>query len=394
MFRFLTCGESHGKMLAGILEGLPAGLEILESEINLELKRRQQGYGRGDRMQSIETDTVQIISGVRWGLSTGSPIGLLIENKDWVNRQKEMSIHKEDINSKAPITRPRPGHADLAGMLKYNIQDATPILERASARNTASQVAVGAICQKFLKELGVEILAYVQSIGNVSAENLENSKNEKIELKNIEKFKQKIEASQVRCLDEKASEKMIQHINEMKEKGDTLGGKICVNIFGVVVGIGSHIQYDKRLDSGLAQAMMGIPSVKSVVIGDENVSEIAGTKAHDPIVFSPEKSFHHTTNNAGGIEGGMSNGETITLTIGLKPIPTLLSPLPSVDIKTKEIVKAATVRSDVAVAPSAVVVAEAMVAIKLTEFYLEKFGSDSMLELKTNLANYKKQITT
>ena len=387
MFKFLTCGESHGKMLAAILEGLPSGLEILEQEINIDLRRRQQGYGRGDRM-NIENDTAQIISGVRWGLTTGSPIGLLIENKDWMNRQKEMSIYPEDANWQDAITSPRPGHADLAGMLKYNIADAKPILERASARNTASQVAVGAICKKFLKELGVEIIGYVRAIGNV------DSGNSEIQPENIEKFRQKIEASEVRCLDEKIAEKMIEHIKETKEKGDTLGGKICVNIFGIVVGIGSHIQYDKRLDSGLAQAMIGIPSVKSVVIGDENVMEIAGTKAHDPIVYSTEKSFHHSTNNTGGIEGGMSNGETIKITVGLKPIPTLLNPLLSVDIKTKQTVKAATVRSDVSVAASAVVVAEAMAAIKLTEFYLEKFGGDSMTEIKNNLENYKKMIKT
>ncbi|MCP4481946.1 MAG: chorismate synthase [bacterium] len=382
MLRFLTCGESHGKMMAAILEGLPNDLTILEEDINVELKRRQLGHGRGERSKSIEKDKVNIISGVRWGKTTGAPIGLLVENIDWKNRKKEMSIYPEDADENDVITRPRPGHADLVGMLKYGIHDAKPILERASARNTAMLVAVGAICKNFLKELDVDIIAYVRAIGNVDAGVFERNLLDK----------NKIEDSPVRCPSKKFSEKMIKHIDEAKNNGDTLGGKVCIKITGVIPGLGSHIQYDRRLDAGLSQIMMGIQSVKNVIIGQDNVYEIYGTDAHDAIYYSDKKGYYHKTNHAGGIEGGMSNGEDINITILLKPIPTLFSPLESIDVLTKEKVKAEVVRSDVSVASSAVVVAEAMAAIKLTEFYLAKFGSDSMKELKSNLKNYKKSL--
>ncbi len=375
MFRFLTCGESHGKMLAAIIEGIPAGLALLEDDINLDLCRRQKGYGRGERSTKIETDTVQFIAGVRWGQTTGAPIGLLIENKDWKNRPKEMSISPKDANSSPAITCPRPGHADLPGMLKYGFSDAKPILERASARNTATLVAVGSICKKFLEEFGVEVCGYVKSIGDIEINSAKIS--------DIKTFRKKIESSDVRCPDAAKSKEMVQLIDITKKAGDTLGGKVCVNIFGVVPGIGSHIEYDRRLDAALAQVMMGIPSVKEVLIGDENISHVSGKNAHDEIIFSDGK-FSRKTNNAGGIEGGISNGETIKLTIGLKPIPTLYKPLKSVDFLTKKSAKAEIVRSDVAVAPSAVVVAEAMACIKLSEFYLDKFGGDNILETKRN----------
>jgi chorismate synthase len=386
MFRFLTCGESHGKMLSAILEGLPAGLDILESEISIDLARRQKGYGRGSRSTSIEKDTAEIISGVRWGKTTGSPIGILIANRDWQNRKEEMSVYPEHLNSSPSITKPRPGHADLAGMLKYNIDDAKPILERASARNTASLVAVGAVCKKFLKQFDVEILGYVKSIGKIGIE--------KIDIKNFSnELKEKIENSETRCPDEEISVDMMKLIDETKKVGDTLGGEIVLNIFGVVPGLGSHIQYDKRLDAGLAFIMMGIPSVKNVLIGENISSEVFGSEYHDVINYdSKQKKYAHFTNNAGGIEGGMSNGERIDVTISIKPIPTLYKPLETIDIKTKEKVSAEVVRSDVAVAPSAVVVAEAMAAIKLTEFYLEKFGGDSMTEILANFKNYKYMI--
>ncbi len=380
MFRFLTAGESHGKMLLAIIDGIPSGLGIDEKDINIDLERRQKGYGRGDRSINIEKDKVIVASGIRWGKTTGAPIGLIIENKDFENRKEEMNPDKIYENSSAPITKPRPGHADLPGMLKYSVFDAKVILERASARNTASLVAVGAVCKKFLKEFGVNILSYVKSIGNV-----------KIEEPNIvdysEEIFNKIEESPVKCPFEKESLEMVKTIDSAKKKGDTLGGEIKIKIFNVIPGIGSHTSYDRRLDAKLSEAMMGIPSVKEVYFGKKLDSDVKGSNFHDEIFFDDK--FYHKTNNAGGVEGGISNGEIIDINIFLKPIPTLYSPLNTIDVITKQKSKASIVRSDVAVLASARVVAEAMAMIKLTEFYLEKFGGDSMEEILKNFSNYK-----
>lgn len=380
MFRFLTSGESHGKMLLAILEGIPNGLEIDEKDINIDLERRQKGYGRGDRSKNIEKDEVNIVSGVRWGKTIGTPIGLIIKNKDFDNRKEEMNPDKFYKDSSPSITKPRPGHADLSGMLKYNTFDAKVILERASARNTASLVAVGAVCKKFLKEFGINILSYVKSIGSVKIKDPEISEYS-------EEVFNKIESSVVKCPDEKRSIEMVELIDSVREKGDTLGGEIKIKIFNVVPGIGSHTSYDRRLDSKLAEAMMGIPSVKEVYFGKKLDLDIKGSQYHDEIYFENDR-YYRKTNNAGGIEGGISNGETIDINIFLKPIPTLYNPLNTIDVITKEKTKASVVRSDIAVVPSARVVAEAMAMIKLTEFYLEKFGGDSLEEILKNFNNY------
>jgi chorismate synthase len=373
MLRFLTAGESHGKMLIAILEGLPSNLELRPEDINEDLARRQQGYGRGPRSISIEKDKADIISGVYSNKTTGSPIGLVIENKDWENRKKTI----------AKLTVPRPGHADLCGILKYNLDDINPVLERASARNTASIVAVGSVCKKYLKFFGIDIVGYVKSIGDVDAGIFP--------IKDIKNFRKNVESSLVRCPDKNMSQAMIKKIDQAKASGDTLGGEVCIEIVNVPVGLGSYMQYDTRLDSMIAESLMSIPSVKYVCIGESDVSKHLGSHVHDPIIYDKKKKFHHTSNNCGGIEGGISNGEPIRVIAGLKPIPTLLKPLDSVDIKTKKAKKAVIVRSDVCVAPSAVVVAEAMLGFAIAKAHRQKFGGDSIQETKSNVENSLKQ---
>lgn len=390
--RFLTAGESHGKGLTGILEGIPAGLSLSSDDIDKELKRRQTGYGRGGRMK-IESDHAEIISGVRWGKTTGSPISLIIENKDWKNWQDIMSVEASGVEYQAsenkdprflPVTRPRPGHADLAGALKYCHKDIRNILERSSARETAMRVAIGAIAKRFLSEFGINIGSYVIQIGNVSIQKTDN-RDQKPDLKD---FFKKAETSPVRCPDDTVSKKMTQLIDEAVQKGDTLGGVFEVFAIGVPLGLGSHIQWDKRLDGRLAQALMGIQAIKGVEIGTGfEMAGRFGSEIMDEIFYDGSR-FYRKTNHAGGIEGGMTNGMPIVIRAAMKPIPTLRKPLRSVDIVTKEPFEAAYERSDTCAVPAAAVVGEAMTALVIADAFLEKFGGDSIEETKRNVTGY------
>jgi len=378
----MTAGESHGKCLTSILEGLPAGLKITQEYINSELERRQKGYGRGDRMK-IESDEAQILSGVRWGKTTGTPISLQIENRDWKNWEKVMSLNQEDRSKNVFITKPRPGHSDLPGVLKFNLEDVRDIKERASARETASRVAVGSVCKKFLLEFGIKFFSVVEEIGGIVSMG---------KLSEIEKRYSAIEGSPLRCADINAEKKMIKLIDNAKSKGDTLGGKFKVVVKNLIPGLGNYIQWDKRLDGRLALALMSIQAVKGVELGSGfGFSKLLGSQAHDEIGYS-NKNFFHKTNNSGGIDGGMTNGEDIVLTAVMKPIPTLMKPLKSIDIASKKIVKAEIVRSDVCAVPACAVVAESMAAFEIANTLLEKFGGDSIPETKTNFENYKKQL--
>lgn len=381
--RFLTAGESHGKGLIGILEGIPSGLFLLSEDINRELQRRQAGYGRGGRMK-IESDRAEIISGVRWGKTIGSPISLLIENKDWKNWQEGMSSDEKYIGSIPSVTRPRPGHADLAGALKYNHKDMRNILERSSARETAMRVAIGSVAKKFLSQFGINIGSYVLQIGSVKIQNT------KYKIQNFREAFEKAENSQVRCPDEIASQKMMELIDIATKNGDTIGGVFEVSATGVPLGLGSHIQWDKRLDGQLAYALMGIQAIKGVEIGAGfEMAERFGSEVMDEIFYSSRDSgFYRETNNAGGIEGGMTNGMPIVIRAAMKPIPTLRKPLRSVDIITKEPFEAAYERSDTCAVPAASVIAEAVTAIVIANAFLEKFGGDSIAETQRNYDGY------
>ena len=371
MFRFLTAGESHGKGLAVVVEGIPAGLPISEDYIASDLKRRQGGYGRGARMQ-IERDRAEIISGVRHGLTIGSPISLLIWNRDWENWQEAMSISPIEGEVEL-VTRLRPGHADLAGVSKYNFDDIRPILERASARETAARVAGGAVAKRFLEEFGIEIHSHVIAIGGCQAKTV------------VPIDWGKVEASSVRCADAEAEEEMVDTIDAAKKAGDSVGGTFEVVASGMPIGLGSHIQWDRRLDGQVAQALMSIPAVKGVEIGAGfGLADLRGSEAHDVI----ESGLRRLTNRAGGIEGGMTNGEPIVVRAALKPISTIATPLPSVDLKTGEKVRAHFERADICVVPAAGVIGEAMLAFVLAEACLEKFGGDHIEETLRNCRGY------
>ncbi|MGQ9628770.1 MAG: chorismate synthase [bacterium] len=379
--RYLTAGESHGRGLTTILEGVPAGLPLAEEDINRDLQRRQKGFGRGDRMK-IERDRAEILSGVRFGQTLGSPIALFIENRDWENWKKKMSIHTEDYNPSFASTWPRPGHADLPGVIKYNRRDVRDILERASARETASRVAAGAVAKKLLREFGIRVASHVLQIGEVRAEN--------VSWKNIEDLEERSEASEVRCLDEDAEGRMKEAILSAKARGDTIGGIFEVVAVGVPVGLGSTMHWDRKLDARLAFALMSIQAVKGVEVGlGFRAASTLGSQMHDEIFYdepTPSKphGYYRKTNNAGGIEGGISNGEPIVVRAAVKPISTLLKPLRSVDIITKRAVEAAVERSDVCVVPPAAVAGEAVVAIELVNAFLEKFGGDNIDDIKRN----------
>lgn len=371
MFRFLTAGESHGRGLIVILEGIPAGLTLSEDLIAEDLKRRQGGYGRGGRMQ-IEQDRAEIISGVRHGLTIGSPISLLIWNKDWENWKERMSVSPVEKEIE-PITRPRPGHADLAGVTKYDLDDIRPILERASARETAARVAVGAIAREFLGKFGVEIHSHVVAIGGVWAD-----PGDPVDW-------EKVEDSPVRCADDVAEKQMMAAIDEAKKAGDSLGGIFEVVATGVPIGLGSHVQWDRRISGKIAQAIMSIPAVKGVEIGGGfALAELRGSQAHDII----EPGLKRPTNWAGGIEGGMTNGQPIVIQAAMKPISTIASPLPSVDLKTGEKALGHFERADTCVVPAAGVIGEAMLALILAEAILEKFGGDHISETIRNFRAY------
>jgi chorismate synthase len=377
-FHFLTAGESHGKGLVAIIEGMVAGLPISEDDIARDLKRRQAGYGRSARMK-IEQDKAEIISGVRHGLTIGSPISLLIWNRVWEDWREVMSV--TPVGKKIqPVTTPRPGHADLAGITKYGVEDIRLILERASARETAARVAVGAVARRFLDEFGISIHSHTISIGKHRAK----------QPKSINW--QRVEKSSVRCADAGAEKAMMAAIDEAKADGDTLGGVFEVIAAGVPVGLGSHVQWDRRLNGQIAQAVMSIPAVKGVEIGAGfSVADIKGSEAQDVIEAGPKGAalaWHRTTNNAGGIEGGMSNGEQIVVRAAVKPIATLGKPLPTVELKTGKKAEAHYERSDVCVVPAAGVIGEAMLAIVLANAVLEKFGGDHLKETWINYKNY------
>ena len=379
MLRFLDAGESHGKCLMGIIEGLPAGLSLSEEKINLNLKRRQGGYGRGERMK-IEQDRAEILSGLVEGKTIGSPLGLMIKNKDWENWQEK---------EYPPLTIPRPGHADFSGAIKYGFKDVRNVLERASARQTAMRVAIGSAVSTLLEEFNIEIYSYVLRIGQVKARRI-TSFNSKI--------KTEINKSPVYCLDGIASIGMCREIDRAREKGDTLGGVFEVVITGVPISLGSYVQWDRRLDARLASAFMSIPGVKAVEIGKGiDASEKKGSDVHDEI-FAQEESekdsfrYYRKTNRAGGIEGGVTNGEKVVIRAYLKPIPTLINPLRSIDFATKKETKAIYQRSDICVVPAASVVGEAAAAWEIAAAFLEKFSGDSLLEIKENYKNYKKRL--
>jgi chorismate synthase len=383
MLRFLTAGESHGKCLTGVLEGLPRGIVIDIDFINSQLHRRQIGYGRGGRMK-IEQDQIDISSGVRHGCSLGSPISFTVRNKDWEHWQITMSVGQapEGSNIRA-LTRPRPGHADLAGVLKYQTYDARDVLERASARETAARVAVGAFCKLFLAHFGMQIGSHVLAIGGESVE-------EQFEELNVEHIFALDPESPIRCADSEAAKRMMALIDEAKKSGDTLGGVVEIVATDVPPGLGSHIQWDRKLDGRISQAMMSIPAVKAVEIGrGVSCARIPGSAVHDEIFYKSEtKRFCRNTNRAGGVEGGISNGSEIRTRIHVKPIPTLRKALQSVELKSKEAFAAAFERSDTCVVPAAGVVGEAMLAVVIANAFLEKFGGDSIKEIEGNFSNF------
>lgn len=384
--RFFTAGESHGKALFGFLEGIPANLPINPELINLDLNRRQGGYGRGGRMK-IESDQVEIVSGVRWGKTTGAPLSLLIYNKDHANWSKGMSISPEDEGSISAITRPRPGHADLCGVLKYHQRDARNILERSSARETAMRVALGAVAKILLKEFAIAVGSFVVRIGQAF---YDVSKLNTASVKELQHLHNLAEASVVRCPDADITALMTSQIDLAITKGDTLGGEFVVFATGLPVGLGSHTQWDRKLNARLAYYIMSIQAIKAVSIGLGFDYALAfGSEAMDEIYYDTQsKSFFRKTNYAGGIEGGMSNGMPIIVKAVMKPIPTLRKPLSSVDIITKEPFEAIYERSDTCAVASASVVAEAMLALCIADAFLEKFAGDSLEQTKANYEAY------
>ncbi len=383
VLRFLTAGESHGKGLVAILEGIPANLEISPEDVNKELARRQKGYGRGGRMK-IEKDKVEFISGVRFGKTLGSPIAMAIWNKDFENWKERMAVEGEPPEGYRPFTRPRPGHADLAGGIKYNQRDLRNILERSSARETAARVAVGAVCKKFLSEFGIKIGSYVKVLGGYKVKEMPLD---------LWSRHLKAEQSEVRIPNPLEDPFVKNLIDRAKEKGETLGGIIEVFALGVPPGLGSHVQWDRRLDGRIAQALMSIQAIKGVEIGSGfETGFLPGSKVMDEIGWKEDRGYFRYTNRLGGLEGGITNGEPIVVRIAMKPIPTLMSPLRSIDIETKEEVKAMKERSDITAVPAASVVAEAMLAIVLADALLEKLGGDFMEEIKERFELYLKHI--
>jgi chorismate synthase len=376
MLRFLTAGESHGPQLTVIIDGIPAGLELDASrDLDPDLRRRQGGYGRGKRQQ-IESDSATISAGVRGGRTLGSPISLTIVNRDWDNWKGPMQVEAAGFTKK-PVTRVRPGHADLAGILKYDLDDARDVLERASARETAARVAAGAVAKALLAVAGVPISSHVVRIGDVVATEAGVDAGG-------------VEESPVRCADPLAGTRMVEAIDAARATGDTLGGTAVVAAHNVVAGLGSYAQWDRRLDGRIAQAMCSIPSVKGVELGDALVAASSlGSAVHDRPAFTPERGFHHLSNRQGGLSGGVSNGEDVWARVHFKPISTLLAPLRSVDVRTGEETNAHYERSDICVVPAGAVVAEAMLALVLAEALLEKFGGDSIGELRRNLDSYR-----
>ncbi|HEY1677857.1 MAG TPA: chorismate synthase [Candidatus Sulfotelmatobacter sp.] len=387
MLRYFTAGESHGEALVAFLSGMPAGLKIDQTFLDRELWRRQQGYGRGGRMK-IERDTAHILSGVRHGQTIGSPISIQLENRDWKNWQESLPVGDGDPEKHKRVASPRPGHADLAGALKYNFPEARYILERASARESAARVAIGAIAKLFLRELGIEVLSHVITTGPVSVQC-------EIPWEQVQGLHGKEEVL-LNCADREAEQRMKEEVDKVLKTGDSLGGVFEVVAHSVPPGLGTYAQWDERLDAQLAAAVMSLQAVKAVEIGSGVGAAFSpGSKVHDEIGYAGNSgytAFSRTHNNAGGIEGGISNGEEIRVRGYLKPISTLRRPLQSVDFSTREPVKAAYERSDVCVVPAAGVAAEAMVALTLARGALEKFGGDSMTETLRNFEGYRRQL--
>jgi chorismate synthase len=389
MFRFLTAGESHGPSLTTIIEGIPAGLPINREAMDADLRRRQGGYGRGGRMK-IERDHADILSGIRHGHTLGSPITLRIENRDWVNWEERMSPDPV-ADPPEPVTRVRPGHADLTGALKYGHTDVREVIERASSRETAARVVVGAVCRQFLAAFGVAIQSHVTSIAEVGY-----APNAHPDIGTADDaFWERVEASEMRCADDALTARMIERILEGKRNGDTCGGVFEVVATGVPIGLGSYSQWDRRLSTLVGQALISIPSAKGVEIGGGfALAAMPGSHVHDVVRHDATRGWYHLTNHAGGIEGGISNGEPIVARVAVKPIPTLAHPLPSADVRTGENVgESRYERSDVCVVPAAGVVGEAMLAIALTGPWIEKFGGDSLAEMRRNYEAYIQTLT-
>ncbi len=384
MIRFLTAGESHGPLLTAVVDGLPAGLPMKASYINEQLKRRQGGYGRGGRMQ-IESDQVQIVSGIRGGYTLGSPVSLLIQNKDWANWETIMTAEENALLTEKVVTRPRPGHADLSGAMKYNHRDMRNVLERSSARETAARVAVGALARKLLEELQVQVVGFVQAIGSVQCASMDFPP---------QVLQERVNASPVYCPDVEAEKAMMETIDQAKEQGDSLGGIFEIRVFGLLPGIGGYGQWDQRLDGRLAGALMGIQAIKGVEIGlGFQGAALPGSQVHDEIYHDQQKGFYRMTNGAGGIEGGMTNGSPVVLRAAMKPIPTLYQPKQSVDIASKEVFLASVERSDVCAVPAACVVGEAVVAWELAKVCLEQFGGDTVEDLQQRWEAYGKKVS-
>ncbi len=388
--KFLTAGESHGEALSGILSGYPSGIDIDIPFINSELERRQRGYGRGGRM-SVEKDRIKILSGIRKTRSTGSPISFLIENLDYKN-------WKSKLLKEVAILNPRPGHADLPGFIKYRQNSIRDVIERSSARETATRVAIGAFAKLFLKKMNIFVLSFVEQIGNAGIDysnfNINITKDfNPLKRKTDKKLVDLIESSPVRCPDKIAEKNMIDIIKETSYAGDSLGGSVRVIATGIIPGLGSYIQWDTRLDARIAAAIMSIPSAKAVSLGKGILAPVLkGTEFHDEIFYSEKTGFYRKTNNAGGLEGGITNGEPIDIRIAFKPIPTTVKGLKSVNIRNKSSARSLKERSDICAVPSAAVVAEAMLAIEITNAVQEKFGMDNIEEITENYKNYKKYI--
>jgi len=405
MLRYLTAGESHGRGLVTLVEGLPAGLPVDLTAINEQLHRRQQGYGRGGRMR-IEQDQAEILSGVRHGETLGSPVALVVWNRDWDNWREVMSPEAlaEPPARPRTVTRPRPGHADLAGVLKFDRADARDILERSSARETAARVAAGTLARLLLRQAGAEVYSHVVRIGPVAVpEDPGNPGNpdspdspdspDGPQGLSPRDLAERAGASPVRCADPAASQAMVQAIDEAKAQGTSLGGVAEVLVTGLPPGLGSHVSWDRKLDGLLAQALMSIQSVKGVEVGlGFAAAGLPGHQVHDAIYFEDGRGFHRRTNRAGGLEGGMTNGETLVVRAAFKPIATLYRPLATVDLTTHQAVEASVERSDTCAVPAGAVIAEAVVAFTLAQAFLEKFGGDSLTEFLRNLAAYRRRL--
>lgn len=381
--RYVTSGESHGRALTTIVSDVPAGIPFSQNQVDVDLARRQGGYGRGGRMR-IERDKGLILSGVRYGKTLGSPVAITVANRDWDNWTEIMAIAGEPVEA-ARVTAPRPGHADLAGMLKIGSRDARDVLERASARETAARVAAGALAKALLAELGVAVNSFVCGIGSAAIEGDEVV--DGISWSDVE-------ASDVRCPDAEVAARMRQVIDEARAAGESVGGVFCVVVTGLVPGVGSYAQARERLDAELAAAIISIPAIKGVEFGDGFAAAgRVGSLVHDEILHDESQGYHRSTNRAGGVEGGMTNGEPLVVRAAMKPIPTLMKPLSTVDIDTHQVADASTERSDVCAVPAAGVVAEAEVALVIARAYMRKFGADSLVDIQSALASYRSRIT-